>query len=142
MRSHGNNDRRHEDQTNSQLAKRPQIRAKISPRDPQRRRIKQWRKKQKKDQVRLQSNPRQTWNETHQQAADDKKDWVSDPYFAGQNSQSGNRDQQSKDDFYGLVLIQLCSGSQFALGQDRFFRSSSCWLSNRLRRAVIVHDKP
>ena len=46
-------------------------------------------------------------------------------YSASQYSQSGNRDKQSKDGFYGLVFIQLFAVFQYPLDQDWFFRSRS-----------------
>jgi hypothetical protein len=75
----------------------PKVRPEISPGGEHGRGIKEGRKKQIKDQLRIEANLRKAGDQSEDHTADGQQDWIGDPDFPGNDRQQsdGNKTNQN-----------------------------------------------
>ncbi len=97
MKQEGRRAHRQEDQDGGQRKNRPQVGAEISPGSEDRRGIKQGRKKQIKDQFRLEMNHRQAGHQREAATSDGQQDGIRDADLPGDDRQQCDRDETNQN---------------------------------------------
>src|SRR5271170_6971409 len=98
MREIGDGYRGEQDKSDGEQRNRTEVQTKIAPRSEQRRRKQKWRQEEKKNQLWIEMNRRQTVNRAKQQTADDEQNRIGNVELARQHGQNGHGQQKSYKD--------------------------------------------